>query len=132
MFLVGEGHVARCGGMAAAEVGAYVGGDALAFEEDFDGGSGELDVDGFVDEAARNAVVVVIDFDVVVDVDLGGLPIGEFVGAVREREGGGTVKLVEELAAGALDFAQGAVVELFEEFPDGGVHFRQGVKDAVP
>ena len=117
--------------MAPTLMGTGVGGDALAFEKDFNGGDGELGVDGFTDEAAGDAVIMEIDFDVVVDVDLGLLPFGEFVGVVGKRPGGGAVEIVKELAAGPLDFAKGTAIEGFEKVPDGGVHFGEGMKDAV-
>ncbi len=112
-------------------VGTGVGGNAFAFEENLDGGGGDFGVDGFADQAAGNAVIVGVDVDVVVDIDFGPLPVGEFVGAGREGEGGGAVEFVEDLPTGLLDFAEGAVVEGFEEWPNGGVHFGEGMEDAV-
>ncbi len=131
MFLMSEGHVGGGGGMSTTEVGSNVGGHALAFEEDFDGGGGELGVDGFPDEATGNAVVMAIDFDVVVDVDLGPFPFGEFIGAVGEGAGGGAVELLEKLPAGLLDFPERTIVEFFKELADSGIHVGEGMKGSV-
>ena len=117
--------------MEPALRGANVGGNALAFEKEFNGGGGEFRVDSFIDEAAGDAVIMEIDFDVVVDVDLRLLPFGEFVGVVGKRSGGGAVEIVEKLAAGLLDFAEGTAIEGFKKMPDRGVHFGKRMKDAV-
>ena len=92
MFLMVGGHVDGSGGVAAPLVGAGVGGDAFAFEENLDGGGGDFGVDGFADEAAGDAVIVGVNIDVVVDIDFGPFPFGEFVGAVRQGEGGGRAR----------------------------------------
>lgn len=85
--------------MFPPDVGTSMGGDAFAVVKDFNGGGGELGVDGLTAEAARDAVVVEVDFDVIVDVDSGLFPFGEFVGTAGERESGGVIDLVEELTA---------------------------------
>lgn len=119
------------GGMATAEVGSGVSGDALTVEKDLHGGGGDFCVDGFTDQAAGNAVIVGVNVDVVVDIDFGPFPFGKFVGADRQGEGGGAVDLVEELPTGSLDFPERAVVEGIEELPDGGIHFGEGMENAV-
>ena len=60
------GHVGGVGGVAAGDKGAGVGGDTLAFEEDFEGGWSEADLDDFMDEPAGDAVIMPGDFDVIV------------------------------------------------------------------
>jgi hypothetical protein len=54
-------------------------GDAPALEEELDDGRGEADLDALVQELVGDAVVVVVDGDVVVDVDASVGPLGELV-----------------------------------------------------
>ena len=54
-----------------------------AADEDLDDRSADPDVGPFADEGIRDAVVVAVDLDVVVDADLGPLPGGELVGQPR-------------------------------------------------
>jgi hypothetical protein len=51
---------------------------AATFEEDFDGGRGEAGLEGFVDQLIGNAVKVVVDRDVIVDVGPADFPFREF------------------------------------------------------
>jgi hypothetical protein len=55
-------------------------GDSTAFEEDLDRGIGEADIELFMDQLIRNAVIVVVYFDMIVDIDPGALPVGKDVG----------------------------------------------------
>jgi len=85
VLLVGFGHVLDHRGVRAARVAPGMGGDALAEPEDLDGRRGEAHVDGsaVVHQGEGDRVVVAVDFDVVVDVDTGDLPL-----AVRESRSG--------------------------------------------
>src|SRR5215813_14265387 len=82
-FAVGammRGHVIGQGGMAATAVGgAGVRGDAPVLVEDLDGRGGETGLHLARDERVRDAVVMAIDLDVIIDVDAGLLPFGEFI-----------------------------------------------------
>jgi len=73
---MGLGHVLGQGGMSPFEVAPLMEGDSLALEEGLDRGVGETDIDPFVDQPVGDAVVVVIDLDVVIDTDLGPAPLG--------------------------------------------------------
>ena len=59
-------------------------GHALAFAKGLHGVGRKPDFEFFALEFVRHAVVVIVDFDVVVDADGGDLPLGVFVGFVRQ------------------------------------------------
>ena len=72
---------------------------------------GEPDLDPLVHELVGDAVVVVLDGDVVVDVDAGIAPLGELVARRGERAQERAVELLEEGAAGDAELAHRARVE---------------------
>ena len=75
MLLVGLGHVLGFGRVPSAGVAAGVRGQAPPVVEDLHRGGGKADLDLLVHQRVRNRVVVAVDLDVVVDVDLGVLPV---------------------------------------------------------
>ena len=77
-------------------------GDPLAFEERFHGSGGESDIDLFAQEAKRNAVVVLADFDVIVDIDGGQFPLGVLVRFFGKWFCIRTIEEIKKLAAGLL------------------------------
>ena len=88
---MGVRHVRGVGGVLAPAVAAAMGGDAPALEEQLDDRRREPDLDALVHELVGDAVVVVLDGDVVVDVDPGVAPLGELVarrGAAGAAAGG--------------------------------------------
>jgi hypothetical protein len=101
-------------GVPPGSVGATMGSDAPVIEEDLDGGLGSPHVDLFVDERVGDTVVVLFELDVVVDVDAGFLPDGEFVGQFRQQLEGRLVQALEELAAGAAQVLHWPGVELIQ------------------
>jgi len=60
-------HVLRDGGVPVVAAGALMRGDALAPEKDFDGLRRQPHLDLTAGEAVRDAVVMVLDRDVVID-----------------------------------------------------------------
>ena len=76
---MGTGHVLGEGGEQLG-VAARMGGDALPFVEDLhDAGTG-THIQDMADPAVRNAVVALVELDVVIDTGFGLLPLGVFVG----------------------------------------------------
>src|SRR3954470_13863290 len=61
------GHVLRRRGVLVVAAHALMRGDPLALVENLDGAGGEADLDLGADEAMRDAVVVRLDLDVIVD-----------------------------------------------------------------
>src|SRR5437588_823168 len=86
-------------------------GDAPALEKQFDRGGAEADLDPLVHELVGDAVVVVLDEDVVVDVHAGVAPLGEFVPARRKRAQQRPIELLEQHAARDAELAHRARVE---------------------
>jgi hypothetical protein len=77
---MGGRHMLGERGVPARDIAAPVGSDALVLEKDLDSGLGGADVHFLVNQRVRDAVVMLFERDVVVDVDAGLLPDGEFVG----------------------------------------------------
>lgn len=131
ILLMGRGHVFSNRGVPAGGVRTAVGSDPAMLEKDFDGGFGGANVDLFVDQGMGDAVVVLLELDVVVDVDTRLLPDGEFVGQLREGLEGGLVQHLEELAAGATEVFHEPRVELIEQFADSLIQVCQAKEGAV-
>src|SRR5450756_1558130 len=79
MPAVGLGHVRRLGGVPAHGAAPGMARHPPAPDEDLDRASAGTDVDLFADEAVRDAVVVAIELDVVVDAHLRLFPDGVLV-----------------------------------------------------
>ena len=65
---MGLGHVLGHGGMAVLAVASLVAGHAPVFIEGRDGGGGHAHVELFAPELMRDAVLVTVHFDVIIDV----------------------------------------------------------------
>ena len=76
-------------------------GHPLAAEEGLHGGFREPDIQGFISELIRDAVVVTVEIDVVVDVDASLLPLGVFVGSDVQFIAPVTIGSNSLIAAGA-------------------------------
>lgn len=63
------GHVLRHGRMLVVAAHALMRGDPLALVENLDGTGGEAHLDLGANEAMRNAVVMRLDLDVIIDAD---------------------------------------------------------------
>ena len=73
-----------------------------------------------------HAVVVSVDFDVVVDAAGGNLPLGILVGLVRQGQSIGPIEQNKELTARLLELAQRSVIQTVEQFSDGAIEIGQG------
>ena len=124
-------HVGGLGGVLATAPASAMRGDAPAFEKQFDRGGAEADLDPLVHELVGDAVVVVLDEDVVVDVHAGVAPLGEFVPTGREWAEPRTIELLEQRAAGDAELPHRARVERREQFANGGVQLREAEEAAV-
>src|SRR6266481_2649476 len=58
---------------------------------------GDARLDFLTDEAVRNAVVVLGDLDMIIEIDATALPLRILVGLVRQRQQRRTIELVEQL-----------------------------------
>lgn len=53
--------------------------DALAFVKTFDPVRGQAHIDSLADQRIRDGIIMMIDFDMVIDVDGGFFPFGVFI-----------------------------------------------------
>ena len=81
-------------------VTAQMCGDPLTLVEYLDGAGSEAHLDLGADEAMRDAVVMRLDLDVIVDADPADPPLGEHVRALRQVLECRPVDLLQQLAAG--------------------------------
>ena len=129
---MGLGHVGGVGGVAAADVAADVGGDALAAVEDLDGRRGQPRIDVLVDERVGDGVVVPVQLDVIVDVDARvDLPLAVDERLGGQRPEGGLVEPREELAPAGAVQAHGAGVQVGEQLGDARVEGGEGEEGLV-
>ena len=59
-------------------------GDSSALEEDLHEGIRKANIELFMDQLVRDTVVVVVHFDVIIDIDPGALPFGINIGMNRK------------------------------------------------
>lgn len=106
-------------------------GHPLALLEDLHGVGGKPDLELLTLQFMGHAVIVIVDFDVVVDVDGGNLPLGIFVGFVRQWQSMGLIEQDKELAARLLEFAQSSVVQTLQQLTNGTIEVGQSVELSV-
>jgi hypothetical protein len=107
-------------------------GHAAGFEKHLDDPRGDPGLHRGVDQGVGDAVVVVLDLDMVIDVDGAILPGRELVATRREGPERRAVQALEEIPARDPEVAQRPVVELLEQLPDGGVQLGQVEEAPVP
>src|SRR5437762_430537 len=104
---------------AVADVAPAMGGDAAAVAEDLDHRRGGADVDALADQRVGDTVVVMVELDVVVDVDADvGLPRGDVEAARRQWPQRGTIEILPERAARAVELRERPIVEPVEPRAD--------------
>ena len=72
----------------------------------------------FSGQLVRDAVVVVIDLDMVIDVDRGFFPFRIFIGGFGERFSSRAVEVFKEFFSGAVQFLELAEIKLLEFLPN--------------
>jgi hypothetical protein len=95
-----------------------MGGDPLVPVEYLDGGGGQAGLDLLAEQGVRDAVEVLLDFDVVVDADPAPLPFRVDVGSGRQRPQGRAFQLVEQLPSAEPKMTHEPVVQVIEQSPD--------------
>src|SRR5262245_1129955 len=96
---VARRHVVRHGRVLVIAAHALMRGNACTLDEDLDRARADAHLDFAAGEAMRNAVVVAVDLDVIIDADAAHTPLGEHVGLLRQRLERRAVELFEQLAA---------------------------------
>ena len=82
-------------GRAMRQGAAQMRGHALATEEDLDGLLGDASLDLLMYEAVRDAVVMLGDLDVIIEVDPAALPLGILLRFIRQGGERRTIELLE-------------------------------------
>src|ERR1700728_3777213 len=111
---------------------AQMRGDALAAQENLDRPCGDPRLDLLVYETVRNAVIVLGDLDMIVEIDPAALPLCILVRLVWQRQQCRVIEFVEELVPAASPAAQRALVEVDQKAADRLVESRQREEAAVP
>src|SRR6516165_2545280 len=84
----------------------------LAAEEDLDGLLGNPRLDLLMHEIVRDAVVMLGDLDVIIEVDPAALPFGILVRLIRQGGQRRTIELLEQFAATSSPAAHRSIVQL--------------------
>ena len=74
---MGGRHMLGERGVMALQAASGMAGDALAFGQHFDRAARNAQLDHLMDQLVRHAVVIALEFDVVVDIDRGFLPLSD-------------------------------------------------------
>jgi hypothetical protein len=116
---------------AAAHVAHGVAGHALVRCKTLQQAVGDAQLDLGTDEPVRNAVVVGLELDVIVDVDLGRLPDADGIPGGGQRSQRRSVALFEGTAPAAGQLLEGPPVQVDDQLGDGTVQFGQTEEPAV-
>jgi hypothetical protein len=108
-----------------------MGGDAVVLEQDLHGVRRRPDVDLLLHQGVRNAVIVPVDVDVVVDSHAGIRPFLEGVRGRRQGKKRRAVQRLEHLASVPGKFLESALVEPGQQPPDRLVEFGQAPEGPV-
>src|SRR6516162_10490099 len=95
-------HMLGDRGRTMRQGAAQMRGHALAAQENLDGPGGDPRLDGLPDETVRNAVIVLGDLDMVVEIDATALPLRILVGLVRQCQQGPANEAVGRVGAGCV------------------------------
>ena len=129
---VAGGHVLRDRGVLVVAAHALMRGDPFAPVENLDGAGGEADLDLGADEAMRDAVVVRLDLDMIVDADPTDPPLREHVRAPRQGLQRRPVDLLQQLAAGDAEPPDRPfLVEPGHQLGERRIDLGEAVEDAV-
>ena len=131
VLAVGFGHVLGERGVTPAQVGSHMHGHPLAFEEALDRGGGKAHLELVAHQAMRDAVIVAVDLDVIVDVHDRALPLGELVACRRKRRHGGAINRGKGARPRAFELLERAVVQIDKQFADRRVEFGECEERAV-
>ena len=123
-------HVLGQRGVMPLSTAAGMTGDTFAFGQHFDHVTRDTQLDGLVDQGMRHAVVIALEFDVVVDVDRGFLPLGDDEGRPREGSQVGGIHLGKGILPTARQFLEGTGVQCGQQFKNGGIQF--GDREETP
>src|SRR5258708_11937407 len=126
-------HVLGNGRVLPVPACAQMNGDALALMENSDPATGQPRLDLGAGEAVGDGIIVGVNVDVILDADPAHAPLAVFVRLAGQRLERRAVDLLEQLAAGDAEPAQGLpFVELRHEFAERGVDVSEAGEDPAP
>jgi len=125
MSLMAFGHVLSHGMVIGGEA-AHMRGDAFAAMEDLYRVSGEACFQLLVGELIRNAVIVAIDLDMVVDVHAHRRPVSHDIALGGKRLQRGSIQGGIERGPGPFPLAERPLIQALKPFAQGLVEFGQG------
>jgi activator of 2-hydroxyglutaryl-CoA dehydratase len=128
---MGLGHMLWQSGVSPFDITAAMEGHSSALEEGFQCGIGETDIEPLMNQLIRDTVVMVIHFDVVIDIDLWSAPFSENVAMGWQGFEGGFVQALKEAFTGSLDFFKGTVIEDLQLFCNGLIELNEGEESAM-
>src|SRR6266498_2698069 len=100
-------------------------GDALIVEKALDGRGCDADVELAFDQRMRDAVVVALNLNVIVNMYAGFFPFGVFIGFGGQGLESGSFQSFKLRMARAWQFFERLVVEHIEQLEDGGIEIRE-------
>ena len=101
------------------------GGGSFSSGSIFDDIFGDAHVNLLFDQSIWDAVVVAIDFDMIIDIDPCLFPLGKGVRLARQRFECRLVNFFKHRSAAAGQFLEGPAIEFFEQLGNGVVEFGQ-------
>ena len=129
---MGTRHMLGDGGRTMRKRAAQMRRHTLATQENLDGLDGDPRVDLLPHQAVGNAVVTFVDLDMIIEIDPTSLPLGVFVGLVRERNERRTIEFVEQVAPASPPAPQWPIVQLDEKTADRIVESDKREEPLVP
>src|SRR5579863_9928224 len=87
----------------------------LAAEEELDGLLGDASLDLLMHEVVRDAVVMLGDLDVIIEVDPAALPLGVLVRLIRQGDQRRVIEFLEQLAPASSPAPERSIVQLDKE-----------------
>ena len=131
VFCVGFGHMCPVGGRPALHVTSPVGRHPLFPNEYLHRPIGQPDIHLLMYEPVRDAVEVVVDLDVVINVHLGLEPRRKLVTLLRQGQQYQLLDLLVKAQPAPFHLLKWAAVELYQQLFDGLVQFLHAEKGEV-
>jgi hypothetical protein len=114
--LVALRHVLKNGRVAVGCRAAGMGSDTLAAMEYFDSGCGVTGIELLTGELIRNAVVVPVNLNVIIDVGPDCFPFGHHVALGRQGLKSGSIDAFKQRSSRAFTFAERPLIQAFQQF----------------
>lgn len=93
--------------------------------KDFDRGGREASLQLLACKLIGNAVIMTVDFDVVINVGADGFSTGDDITFGGQRLENGLVDFGEQGSASAFPFSKSTMIQLFQQFADSQIQIRQ-------